>query len=355
MNKIHTHGNPFRKALLIDPINELDRAIKRARSLSLPRIKKPYLVRYKILILNRIETIKSQLVARFSSFIESIPSINSIHEFYRAIIDIYYSVDKLKKQLGRISGSMRVIEKLSNEYKKYVRSIRQTRYTTERETINHIRTLWRQYLSRLVSFLHEIKDAFYKVNELIKKLKNLPDYNPELKTVVVCGPPNSGKSSLVSALSNAKVEIAEYPFTTKNLVFGHIELKTIPPKIIQIVDSPGLFDRPISERKPEELLALEAIRTIANCIIFLFDCSIECTLGFREQINIYRDVASFFRGRGFIVAINKIDIHDQPLKEKIVTFLKSEHIDPLFISAKYKIGLDTLLDEIKKVLLVEEG
>jgi len=150
MNKKQMHGNPFRGVSIIDPIDELDRAIKKSRSLSLPRIKKPYVMRYKILILNRIETLKNTLTTRFSNFIRSIPHIDSIHEFYRAIVNIYYSVDELRRQLGRINGSIRVIENLSNEYRKYVRSIRQTKYTTKKETINHIRALWRQYLSRLV-------------------------------------------------------------------------------------------------------------------------------------------------------------------------------------------------------------
>ncbi len=353
MRKTQKRGNPFRGIPLIDPINELDRAIKKARSLSIPRIKKPRHVRYKILILNRIETIKSILVTRFSHLVESIPDMYSIHEFYRAIVNIYYSVDSFKKQLGRISGSVRVIEKLSTRYKQYIRSVKQTKYVPERETIKHIRTLWKQYLSRLVSFIHEVKDAFHRVNELIRILGKLPDYNPDLKTIVVCGPPNSGKSSLVAALSNAKVEIAEYPFTTKNLVFGHIKFETPSMEAIQIVDSPGLFDRPISERKKEELLALEAIRTIADCIIFLFDCSIEHTLNYREQINIYREVVSFFKGREIIVAINKIDVKDQPIMEKIIKFLKDEGIEPLYISAKYRIGLDELLERIQNIFIGE--
>jgi len=354
MRNKETYYNPFRNAFVVDPIAELERAIRRARELSLPKIRKPRFIRYKILLLNRIQTIQNILTASFTKIIRTIPSVNSIHEFYRAVINIYSSIDDFKKQLGRIHGSIRIIKKLSNEYIRNIRSVRQTKYLTEKEIIGHLRELWRQYLSRLVSFIHEVKDAFYYLIEIIRKMKRLPDYNPEFRTIVVCGPPNSGKSSLVGALSNAKVEVAEYPFTTKNLVFGHIELNSTPPIIVQIVDSPGLFDRPISERKPEELLALEAIRTIADCAIFMFDCSIERTLEAEQQMQVYKDVNNFFRGKTIITVLNKIDIEDPALKSRLLKLLEQVNQEPLLISVKHRWGLEKLIGIIRKELLGEK-
>lgn len=53
--------------------------------------------------------------------------------------------------------------------------------------------------------------------------------------VALIGVPNSGKSSIVGALSNAKVNIADYPFATSVPVPGMIQFEDVP---IQLVDAP---------------------------------------------------------------------------------------------------------------------
>jgi len=55
--------------------------------------------------------------------------------------------------------------------------------------------------------------------------------------VVVVGPPNCGKSSLVSVLTNAPVEVADYPFTTGLPTPGMMKYENVG---IQIVDMPPI-------------------------------------------------------------------------------------------------------------------
>jgi small GTP-binding protein len=55
--------------------------------------------------------------------------------------------------------------------------------------------------------------------------------------VVLVGLPNSGKSALVAILTNANVEVADYPFTTQLPGVGMMEYQNIK---IQIVDTPPL-------------------------------------------------------------------------------------------------------------------
>jgi len=342
-------GNPFKKTILLSPLDVLDKAIRNSLKLSLPRIRADRFRKEKIWILNRISYIRQTLTSNFRNYLRSIPNLNAIHEFYRTPINVYSSIDEFKKALGRIAGAIRVIEKFSDEYSRNIQGIRKNPYLPEKVFINHIHRLWKQYIARLDSFIREINDAFVYVNSIVSRLKKLPDYDPDLKTIVVCGPPNSGKSSLVGKLSRAKVQIAEYPFTTKNLVFGHIEIKTNPRRVIQIVDTPGLFDRPISKRKEEELLALEAIRTIADGIVFLFDCSFERTLEAPQQIQIYREVTKFLR-TNIIVGLNKIDIIDNELYNEIHSFLINEaKIEPIPLSVKLGVGLDRILRAIQQL------
>ncbi|MFN3476461.1 MAG: GTPase, partial [Candidatus Methylomirabilales bacterium] len=55
--------------------------------------------------------------------------------------------------------------------------------------------------------------------------------------VVLVGPPNAGKSTIVGLLTNAKVEVAEYPFTTRKPVAGIMPFENIQ---IQLVDLPPI-------------------------------------------------------------------------------------------------------------------
>ena len=57
--------------------------------------------------------------------------------------------------------------------------------------------------------------------------------------VVLLGAPNVGKSSIVGALTKAKVEIAEFPFSTHTAVPGMALHEDVP---IQLVDMPPVMD-----------------------------------------------------------------------------------------------------------------
>jgi ribosome-interacting GTPase 1 len=61
--------------------------------------------------------------------------------------------------------------------------------------------------------------------------------------VVLIGPPNSGKSQLLAALTNATPEVAPYPFTTRKPSVGMMEYEDIK---IQLVDTP-----PLTTESPE--------------------------------------------------------------------------------------------------------
>jgi ribosome-interacting GTPase 1 len=55
--------------------------------------------------------------------------------------------------------------------------------------------------------------------------------------VILIGPPNSGKSSLLDALTNAKPLIADYPYSTREPLPGMMRYETIS---IQLVDTPPI-------------------------------------------------------------------------------------------------------------------
>lgn len=56
--------------------------------------------------------------------------------------------------------------------------------------------------------------------------------------VVVIGPPNVGKSSLIAALTNATPDVADYPFTTRFPLPGMMPIDNVK---VQLIDTPPLM------------------------------------------------------------------------------------------------------------------
>jgi len=139
-------------------------------------------------------------------------------------------------------------------------------------------------------------------------LRTFPDIE-DIPTVVIAGYPNVGKSSLIRQLSTAKPEIAQYPFTTKQIYVGHIE-KTVhyEKKKYQIIDTPGLLDRPLSERNNIEKQAIAALRHLADLIVFIFDPSGTSGYQMNEQILMLDNIKKLFSDVPFIIVENKLDI-----------------------------------------------
>jgi len=81
--------------------------------------------------------------------------------------------------------------------------------------------------------------------------------------VVLSGPPNSGKSSLLKKLTHAEPEIAAYPFTTRAPHPGMMEYEDI---MVQLVDMPPLSPEVF---EPWQLATLEQ----SDVNLFIFDVS----------------------------------------------------------------------------------
>jgi len=92
------------------------------------------------------------------------------------------------------------------------------------------------------SLLKEIKTKIAKYKELLQKEKkqkkgsgkSLNIKKEGSATICIVGTVNSGKSTLLKRLTNANVEIASYPFTTKKPEIGVMDYKGIKLQIVEI-------------------------------------------------------------------------------------------------------------------------
>ncbi len=94
--------------------------------------------------------------------------------------------------------------------------------------------------------------------------------------IALIGPPNSGKSSLLGALTNAHPEIADYPFTTQLPLPGMMPYEDVQ---VQIVDTPPLA----GEFDP----LLVNIARNADCVALVLDPGDPEGLEHAEQVNAF--------------------------------------------------------------------
>ena len=121
----------------------------------------------------------------------------------------------------------------------------------------------------------DIKRKISKLKDVDEKhgsqAKRGIEYNVEKEgggQVIMAGPPNSGKSSLLAHITNAQPDIGEYPFTTHRQLPGMMEYEDIK---IQIVDFP-----PISEEFTEPWMA--AVVRNSDAVILVLDASSDYVL-----------------------------------------------------------------------------
>jgi ribosome-interacting GTPase 1 len=97
--------------------------------------------------------------------------------------------------------------------------------------------------------------------------------------VAVIGPPNTGKSQIVAALTNAKPTVAAYPYTTQAATPGMMHYENVQ---VQLIDTP-----PIGEQPPEWWL-LNIIRR-ADALLIVVDLSQDVLMQTDSLMNLLKE------------------------------------------------------------------
>ena len=130
--------------------------------------------------------------------------------------------------------------------------------------------------------------------ELQKDLRRIPVLELDTLTVVLVGTPNVGKSSIVKAVSTGTPEINNYPFTTRSVTIGHI-IDEKKHKRFQVMDTPGLLDRPVEDRNEMEKLTFASLAHLPTAVIFVIDPS--GLAGEKSNLQAQLNVREYLRGR----------------------------------------------------------
>jgi nucleolar GTP-binding protein len=327
--------NPFR-ALRYIPDHKvlLDTAFSRAAKLNLAKSKKPAHVRAREKEIAKLRSIQDSISTRLDEVVKGFPNFDNIEPFYRALADTVVPIDELRQALASVTSAIRVLRSIVRDSQHRL---------TQAETPLGARRLRVSAYGRIASVIDRLNPRLEVIRRAATEYRRFPSIDLTLPVIVVAGFPNVGKSSFVTWVSTAQPEIAEYPFTTKKISVGHFPLD---PKGGQVLDIPGLLDRPMEERNPIERRAIAALQYLADCILFLIDPTLTCGYELTGQVALFREVNRTFPMVELYPLLNKCDIATQEEKEKATTLLG---VGPLpQISSKTGEGVETVFRDVLK-------
>ena len=211
--------------------------------------------------------------------------------FYLELLDITVGREEISKTFDAVALTRKNISRMEERIRRDIRM-------SKGDSV----VLRKEFYGKTSSVLRRIAPHLEQVGRVVEAIKNFPTIQ-EGYTVVIAGMPNVGKSSLLKQLTTSKPEIKPYPFTTKSILVGYIEKGY---RIVQVIDTPGLLDRPLEERNPIERQAVLALTHLAHLIIFLFDPTETCGFSIDSQLALYSEIARNFQD--VVPVINKSDV-----------------------------------------------
>lgn len=248
-----------------------------------------------------------------------------------------------KMDLTEAEGLADLIDSETSEQQKY--ALRQME-----GGLKNLYENWREQLVTVLAYLEayidfpdenipqdtvfKLTDTVFKLSETIKEHLQNDKIGERLREgfrVVIVGPPNAGKSSLLNAIVKRDAAIvSDIAGTTRDAIDIHLDIKGYP---VMFTDTAGLRE---TEEEIEKLgieLAYSKIQD-ADLVLCLFDAS-------KDSVQIFDKIEKSFKNKIIYIA-NKCD---NLTFEQCSNFEKSGCI---VISAKQHQGIENLLEMIRR-------
>lgn len=277
-----------------------------------------------ILKLHRISDRADMLL---SSYVTGFPSFSG-QDFLADIASLLVDVDELRICISRVHRMKNNVVATANRYARHIAGSRDSA---------SMQAVAREAYGRIASMIRERGKDLEFLAGAASRLREIPEVR-EYRTVIVAGFPNAGKSTLVSRITGARTKIADYPFTTTQLIMGTERMED--GEHIQFLDSPGLTERAFETSNANERKALIAIRRLSGLLLFVVDPAAGGGYDMKTQLELLEGIREDIGPSRLLVAYSKSDL---------------VKVEGLSFSAVTGEGMEELMHEIRKRLDLDVG
>ncbi|MCL6002357.1 MAG: 50S ribosome-binding GTPase [Candidatus Thermoplasmatota archaeon] len=262
--------------------------IKKVQDIYLPS----FLNKLKSLSIQKIKLMESVATKAIGRVYDGFPKIEDLDRFERDLLFIMVNGREYERSLNNLKWAKgKIIEFATN-------SIKGIKKAPSLTVIARFRS---SFYGRFSSVIEDMDESLVFLKEAREVLKKVPQVSREMKIIIIAGFPNVGKSSLISKLTNLSPEIADYPFTTKNINVGMMKMGN---GIYEVLDVPGLLNR--KDHNAIERVALAAIDNIGNLVVCMLDPSEECGYSLEDQTKLCKSIKD--TGKNVLIVENKSDL-----------------------------------------------
>ncbi|MFW5746387.1 MAG: GTPase [Nanoarchaeota archaeon] len=238
--------------LLDIAFTQAQKSVKEARTKKMPS----KAAKGKMLEITKVQNIGRLIARRLQMILQAFPSLDSVSEFYRHLIDALLDYDEIKQALGAVNWSLQQVRKTTSKYERMLKG----------SPVERINPLRREYTGRVASYVKQIDQKLGYLEQVRKRMRDWPSIK-EAPTASLIGFPNVGKSTLLSQLTDANPKVANYAFTTLAINVGYTRMKY---QKIQILDTPGTLHR-FEKMNEVERIAHIAQRYASDMFVFVVD------------------------------------------------------------------------------------
>jgi len=278
--------------------------------------------------IEQIRDVQGALCTHLRTIHENFPSLDSLPPFYNQLAHVTIRYETTKQALGSIHWAEKQCKEIAHLT---ITAIKKS------HTIEEVQKRKGAFYGRISSVMKQMQKHLAVIDETRQIMKTWPDIKTDLRTIAITGYPNVGKSSILKALTSAQPEIKAYAFTTKKLNVGYCERE---PRTYQLIDTPGTFDREITEMNNVEKQAMLVLKLLAEKVIYVFDPSESCGYEVELQLNLLKKIETRF-DKPIIIVANKVDLDTTKFG-----LIKRQYPDIIEVSVKENVGVD----KIKKAL-----
>jgi len=247
--------------------------------------------------IRRIESSSNYITKTIQKVQEGFPDMTKVNPFYKELISSTIDLEEALKALGQMAAGKKIIWSLRKQHIGRIKEL-------EKEEAGKATGIVKEFYGRFSSVVKKLDKSIEKYNKAAKKMKELPSVKTDLPTAIIAGYPNTGKSTILGRLTESQPKVASYPFTTQKLEIGYLIHNY---QKLQLIDTPGLLDRPLEERNRIEKKGIAAFRHLANLIVFVVDPTMECGFPLDKQGSLLEEIKKEMFDIPVVIVLNKAD------------------------------------------------